>query len=52
MSHLESLILSTPSTELSAMRVKAELLTWLMEMERADGLPAMKQIASFLERLL
>lgn len=50
MSELERLILETPSFELSAVRVKAGLLTWLMEMEQADGLSAMRHIQDYLDR--
>lgn len=45
---LERLILSTPSDELSEIRVKAEVLLWLMETERADGAEAMRHIHSYL----
>lgn len=48
---LERQILTTPSVDLPAMRAKAAMLVWLMEMEQADGLFAMKQIASFLDGL-
>jgi hypothetical protein len=47
---LERLILTTPSVELSAMKAKAHLLLWLMEMERADGLPAMRHIHAYLHQ--
>lgn len=47
----EQLILETPSSELNAMRAKASVLTWLMEMEQADGQSAMRHIRDFLEGL-
>lgn len=45
---LERLILNTPSLELPALRSKADILVWLMEMEGADGLPAMRHIRDYL----
>ena len=47
---LEQLILNTPSLELPAVRAKAQLLTWYMKMEQADGLPAMLHIRDYIER--
>jgi len=47
---LEQRILRTPSLELPAIRVKARLVLWLMEMEDADALPAMRHIQAYLER--
>jgi|GEM_PF-2637581 len=46
---LERLIFETDSLELAAIRVKARLLLWLMEMERADGVVAMRHIQAYLE---
>jgi hypothetical protein len=46
---LERLIFETESQELSAIRVKARLLLWLMTIERADGLSAMRHIQAYLE---
>ncbi len=48
---LERLIIETPSDELSAIRAKAAILLWHMDMERADGLPAMRHIRTFLDQL-
>jgi hypothetical protein len=48
---LEGLILNTPSDELRAMRVKAAMLVWLLEMEGCDGLGAMRHIKAFLDHL-
>jgi hypothetical protein len=47
---LESLIFATPCLELPAIRVKARLLLWLMEMEDSDGLDAMRHIHAYLHR--
>jgi hypothetical protein len=47
---LEQLIFKTPCLELPAIRVKAGRLLRLMEMERADGLAAMRHIHSYLMR--
>lgn len=45
---LQDLILNTPATELAAIRIKAASLLWLMEMEHADGLLAMRHIHDWL----
>lgn len=47
---LEQLIFTTSCLELRAIRVKARLLLWLMEIEQADGLAAMRHIQAYLER--
>jgi hypothetical protein len=47
---LENLILATPCLELPAVRVKARLLLWLMELEDRDGLDAMRHIHAYLHR--
>jgi hypothetical protein len=47
---LERLIFATPCLDPPAIRVKARLLLWLMEMERADGLAAMRDIYAYLMR--
>lgn len=47
---IEHLILTTPSADISAIRVKAATLVWLMEMDGSDGLPAMRHIRDYLER--
>lgn len=49
MSALERKILTTECHELPAVRAKAHLLQWLMEMEQADGLPAIKHITAYLD---
>jgi hypothetical protein len=45
---LEQLIFKTPCLELPAIRIKARRLLWLMEMERADGLAAMRDVYAYL----
>jgi len=47
---LEALILNTECLELPAIRAKARLVTWYMEMDDADGLVAMRHIQSYLDR--
>lgn len=47
---IERLIVTTPCFDLPAIRAKAGLLLWYMEMEQADGLPAMRQIKEYLDR--
>jgi hypothetical protein len=47
---LENLIFATPCLELPAIRVKARLLLWVMEMEDGDGLDAMRHIHDYLHR--
>lgn len=48
---LERLIIETPASEVDAMILKTDILLWYMEMERDDGLPAMRHIRAFLEQL-
>ena len=47
---LERMILDTHCLELPAIRAKVRLLLWLMTVERADGLSAMRDIQAYLER--
>jgi hypothetical protein len=44
---LERLILYTPDQTPSAIRAKAHVLRWLMEMAHAEELPAMREIEEF-----
>lgn len=46
---LEEKILRTPSADLRAIRAKARLLSWYLDMEDADGAVAMRHIRDFLE---
>ncbi len=46
---LELLIIETPCIDGVAARTKARLLLWHMEMERADGLTAMRHLFAYLE---
>jgi|SRR5579859_342688 len=48
---LEQLIIMTPCLDAVAARTKARLLLWHMEMERADGLTAMRHLCAYLEQL-
>ena len=47
---LERRIVETPSAALPAIRAKVEILVWYMQMEQADGLPAMLHIRDYIER--
>jgi len=47
---LERLIVETPSVERSDVCMKADILLWYMEMEQADGFPAMRHIRAYLEQ--
>jgi hypothetical protein len=47
---LERLIVETPSAKSSDVCMKADILLWYMEMEQADGLPAMRHIRAYLEQ--
>lgn len=47
---LERLILETECLDLAAVRVKADLVLWTMQMEEADTLSAMRHIHRFLHR--
>lgn len=46
---LERLIIETPSDDPLALKAKAAILLWCMEMEQADGLPAMRHIRDYLD---
>ena len=47
---IERLIIETACIELPAIQAKVGLLLWLMEMEQADGLPAMRHIKQYIDR--
>jgi len=47
---IERLILLTPCLDLPAIKAKAGIILWLMEMESADGLPAMRHIKAYIDR--
>lgn len=49
-SALERLILRTRCLDLPAIKAKAGILLWLMEMESSDGLPAMRHIKAYIDR--
>ena len=47
---IERLILRTRCLDLPAIKAKAGIILWLMEMEDADGLPAMRHIKAYIDR--
>ena len=47
---IERLILRTRSLELPAIKAKVGIILWLMEMEDADGLPAMRHIKAYIDQ--
>jgi len=47
---LEALILETACLDPPAIRAKARLVAWYMEMDEADGLVAMQHIQAYLDR--
>lgn len=47
---IEQQILNTNCLDPPAIRIKADLLVWYMEMEQADGLAAMRHIQAYLAR--
>lgn len=47
---VERLVLETDCLDLEAVRAKADLILWTMEMEQADALSAMRHVHCFLHR--
>jgi hypothetical protein len=47
---IERLILRTRCLDLPAIKAKVGIILWLMEMEDADGLPAMRHIKAYIDR--
>jgi len=48
---IERLIIRTPCLDLPAIKAKVRIILWLMDMEGADGLPAMRHIKAYIDRI-